>query len=164
MTSENFVIIGKIEEPINKEGVLKVKNFAPVSLWENLKRFYLKHKSGEYKPFEIEYTEFIGEKKLALKLKGIDTFEEALRLSSAHIFLPEKELPPLEEGEYYHFQLVGCEVYNEKNEYLGKVEYVQEGSFYPFLVLNNEVLIPFTEHFIVDVDLKAKKITVRNLL
>ena len=159
MNNQNFVIIGKIEDAFGYDGKLKVVLLAPHRLWEQLKKVYLKRKGGEYVPFEVERAEVRG-KKAYLKLKGIDTEEDALKAVGAHIYYPEEELPKLKSGEYYYYQLVGAEVYDEEGNKLGSVQYIHDSGMYPLLVLENERLIPFTKNFVLKVEPENKKIVV----
>jgi len=159
MEEKNSVIIGKIEDAFGVDGKLKVKLFAPQKLWENLRTIYLKRKSGEFVPFEVEKVEVRG-RKAYLKLKGIDTEEDALRLAGAHIFYPEEELPKLKSGEYYYYQLVGSKVVGKGGEEIGAVQYVHDGGLYPMLVLENDRIIPFTKNFVLKVDTENKTIVV----
>jgi 16S rRNA processing protein RimM len=159
MENNNFVVIGKIEDAFGTLGKLKVKIFAPQRLWESLQKIYLKRKGGTYEPFEVESVEVRG-RKAYLKLKGINTEEDALKMVGAHIYYPEEELPELKSGEYYYYQLVGSEVYTDKGEKLGTVQYIHESGGYPILVLENNLMIPFNRHFVKEVDTENKKIVV----
>ena len=156
---KEFAVIGKIEDAFGYDGKLKVNIFAPQRVWESLKKVYLKRKGGEYIPFEVEQLEVRG-KKAYLKLKGIDTEEDALKAVGAHIYYPEGELPQLKSGEYYYFQLIGSKVVDQQGRELGKVEYIHEGGMYPMLVLDNERIIPFTKNFVVEVKPEEKLIVV----
>jgi 16S rRNA processing protein RimM len=156
---KDFAIIGKIEEAFGYDGKLKVKIFAPQKLWEGLDKVYLKRRGGNYEPFEVESLEVRG-KKAYLKLKGIDTEEDALKTVGAHIYYPEEELPELKSGEYYYFQLIGSKVVDKEGKELGTVQYIHDGGMYSMLVLDNEKIIPFTKNFVIKVNPKDKTIVV----
>ncbi len=159
MDKQNFVIIGKIEDTFGYSGKLKVLLLAPHRVWEGLSRVYLKKKGGDYVPFDVEKVEVRG-KKAYVKLKGIDSEEEALKTVGAHIYFPEGDLPKLKSGEYYYYQLLGCEVLDKHGNKLGTVQYIHDGGPYPMLVLEKDRLIPFTKNFVLKVNLEAKKIVV----
>lgn len=154
-----MVIIGKIEDAFGVDGKLKVKLFAPQRLWESLEEIYLKKRGGDFVPFKVERSEIRG-RKAYLKLEGVDSEEEALRLSGAHIFYPEEKLPKLKSGEYYYYQLVGSKVVGKNGKEFGTVQYVHDGGMYPILVLEDDKLIPFTKNFVVKVDTKNGTIVV----
>jgi 16S rRNA processing protein RimM len=60
-----------------------------------------------------------------LTLAGIDSRQAALDLVGKAIFLDEDQLPPLEEGQYYYFQLVDQPVWVDGEE-VGRVVAVEE--------------------------------------
>lgn len=60
-----------------------------------------------------------------LFLAGIDSRQAALDLVGKAIFLDEDQLPPLEQGQYYYFQLVGQPVWVDGVE-VGRVVSVEE--------------------------------------
>jgi len=57
---------------------------------------------------------------LLLKLGGCDDRNGADKLRGMLVQIPIEEAMPLEEGEYYHFQLIGMQVETESGELLGK--------------------------------------------
>ncbi|RTZ58528.1 MAG: 16S rRNA processing protein RimM [Gammaproteobacteria bacterium] len=159
MEQKEFVILGKIEDTFGYDGKLKIKIFAPQKLWEGLRKVFLKRKGGDYIPFEVQHLEVRG-RKAYLKLKGIDSEEEALKTVGAHIYYPQEELPQLKAGEYYYFQLIGAKVVDKNGESLGKVQYIHDGGMYSMLVLDDERIIPFTKNFVLEVDTDKKLIVV----
>jgi len=153
------VIVGKIEDAFGYDGKLKVKIFAPQRLFETAEKLYLKRKTGEFVPFEVESVEVRG-KKAYLKLKGIDSEEDALKAVGAHLYYPENQLPELKSGEYYYYQLVGSKVVDAAGNELGTVQYVHDTGMYPMLVLENDLIIPFTKNFVLEVKPEEKTIVV----
>ena len=159
MDKKEFVILGKVEDAFGNEGKLKVRIFAPQRLWEELNEVFLKKKGGDFLPFEVEHLEVRG-KKAYLKLKGVDSADDALKMVGAHISYPQEKLPPLKPGEYYYFQLIGARVVDKEGNPLGEVQYIHDGVSYPMLVLNDERIIPFTKNFVLEVDTDKKLIVV----
>ena len=77
--------------------------------------------------------------------------------------MPEDELRPLGEGEYYHFQILGLEVRTTTGEVLGRVEQIiSTGSNDVFVVRGprGEVLIPAVDDVVKSVDPAAGRIEV----
>jgi 16S rRNA processing protein RimM len=75
----------------------------------------------------------------------------------------ERDADRLEPGEYYHRDLIGCDVVTESGESIGQVTAVDDGHGQTRLVVRsrrNEVLIPLADE-ICTVDIAAKRITVR---
>ncbi len=106
-----------------------------------------------------------------IKFVGIDTPEDAKKLTNAYLYSDEKstkEQLALDEGEYFWFDIIGLALY-EKGEYLGRVEDIQRMPQCDYLLvrtaqelvsqkLPKSFLLPFSDPFIVDVDLEAKRI------
>lgn len=68
------------------------------------------------------------------------------------------DLPPLEEGTYYHFQLVGLVVEERGGQRLGTVRAVLPGVANDNLELDTGVLVPMVEDAIAAVDLDAGRV------
>jgi 16S rRNA processing protein RimM len=96
---------------------------------------------------------------------GIASMNDAERLAGRELRIAEDAdaADLLEEGEYFHRDLIGCVVVTEKGDAIGEVAAVEgEGGQSRLVVRSrrNEVLIPLAED-ICTVDVKAKRITVR---
>lgn len=64
------------------------------------------------------------------------------------------ENPPLEEDEFYVEQLIGMSVFNENNEFLGKINDVINIPSNDILEIVNDlqkILIPFVDEYIVEI-------------
>ena len=57
-----------------------------------------------------------------IQFEGVRSVEEAATLVNKELFVREKDLVPLEDGEYYEYQLIGLDVINMKKEKIGTVE------------------------------------------
>jgi len=98
-----------------------------------------------------------------LKLAGIDGATAAEGMRHRLLEVPEEELRPLGEGEYYHFQILGLEVLTTSGEVLGRVEQIiSTGSNDVFVVRGprGEVLIPALDDVVKSVDPTAGRIEV----
>lgn len=88
---------------------------------------------------------------ILLKLEGIDSVEQAEALRGASVFVPLEEAVSLEDGAYYHYQIIGLHVMTQQGDELGKVTdilvtgsndvYVVDGKY-------GEVLIPATKEVV----------------
>lgn len=97
--------------------------------------------------------------------KGIASMNDAELLAGTELRVAEDERDAdrLEPGEYYHRDLIGCEVVTEGGESIGQVTAVDDDHGQTRLVVRgrrNEVLIPLADP-ICTVDIAAKRITVR---
>ena len=83
-----------------------------------------------------------------LGLSGIDSRNAAEELRGALLEVPESDLTPLPEGQYYRFQVIGLEVRTPEGRSLGRVaEILSTGSNDVYVVRGGprELLIPAIE-------------------
>ena len=82
--------------------------------------------AAEGSRYEIESV-WLHDGRPVLKFRGIDTISDAEALVGAEVRLPAAERMPLEEGEFYQADLIGCEVVEQPSgESLGEVTGWQE--------------------------------------
>ena len=111
---------------------------------------------------ELHIEEFWPHKgRMVLKFEGVDSIDEAEQLNGCEIQIPRSERAELEPGVAYVGDLVGCEVV-ASGAAIGKVDEVQFGAGdAPLLVIHQgkrEVLIPFAEAFLTEVNLEGRRI------
>jgi 16S rRNA processing protein RimM len=98
-----------------------------------------------------------------LKLVGCDDRNAADSLRGEWLQVPEAEGIPLEEGEYYLYQLEGLAVYSEEGQHLGRLVEVLETKANNVFVINGplgEVLLPDTPEIIKQIDFENGRMTV----
>jgi 16S rRNA processing protein RimM len=98
---------------------------------------------------------------LVLKLRGVNSISEVERLVGAELAVLEKDLPPVEEGSFYTFQLKGCQIVAADGEALGTVTGVLDSGGTPILKVDGkdgEILIPFAQSFLRRIDLGQQRI------
>ncbi len=103
---------------------------------------------------------------LLLKLGGCDDRNEAEELRGMLVQIPTEEAVPLEEGEYYHFQIIGAAVETESGEALGRVvEVLETGANDVYIVRGprGELLVPAIESVVRELGLDAKRVVIRPL-
>lgn len=104
-----------------------------------------------------------GERKILVKFAGIDDRTTAEKIVGEFLFVKVSERPRPEKGSYYLDEIVGCEVWTEEGEKLGRVEEVltyQAQDVWTVREGKREYSIPAVKEFIRSVDVKRKKITV----
>jgi len=97
---------------------------------------------------------------LILKFRGVDTIEEAERLRGSEVRIPMSERVPLDPGEFFVSELVGCEIVDRTGAVLGRVSGWEDSGGTGQLVVDDDWLIPFVRHICVDIDPAARRITV----
>ena len=98
---------------------------------------------------------------LIFKFQGVDTISGAERLNGAEVRVPQAERVPLEEGEFFQSDLMGCEVVERSSgTRLGCVTGWEDGGGAGLLVVDSQWLIPFARSICVEIDPQAKRIAV----
>lgn len=108
-----------------------------------------------------------GDEVVAL-FSGIDNREAAEALRGSVVFISRSHFPALPEDEYYWVDLIGLSVFNRRGDALGTVKGLIDNGAHPVLQVTvensenkvRELLIPFVDQFIGDVDREGGKITV----
>jgi len=98
-----------------------------------------------------------------LKLSGIDDREAAFALREQLLTVPESELEPLGEGEYYRSQLVGLAVESTTGASLGRVtDVLSTGANDVYVVRGErgEILVPATDDIVKEIDLARGRMVI----
>ena len=153
-----FITIGKILAPCGIKGKLKVevatdfpRRFAPGST------VYVDHQS-----VTIESTSWTKGKAI-IKLDTVNDVADAQRLHGKLIEIHHSQVRPLPEGQYYHFQLIGLEVWTTQGELLGNIAEIltaESNDNYVVRGAKGEVLIPAIGDVVKSIDLDRGRITI----
>lgn len=101
------------------------------------------------------------ERRLVLKFAGVDSINDADALRGWQVCVPSTERAPLEPGEYYLDDLVGCTVVDQAtSNTLGTVTAWSEAGGGSMLEVDGEWLLPFVKAMCVGVELEARRILV----
>ncbi len=99
--------------------------------------------------------------------EGISTPEQAARHTGKTVFVRAEDRPPLPEGEYYHHQIIGLDVFDEAGASLGVVSEILETGANDVYVVKNpagrEILLPALEQVVLEIDLERKMMKVHLL-
>ena len=105
-------------------------------------------------------------RRMLVKFAGIDDRGEAEGLRGANLVVPESWLPSLPDGEWWSHEIVGCEVRTQGGHRLGVVaEVIPNPANDLWVTVNDgeETLIPAIADVLVEVDVGAKRIVVREV-
>jgi 16S rRNA processing protein RimM len=105
---------------------------------------------GDGTAYQVEEVwEHSGE--LVFKFKGVDSISDAEKLRGAEVQVPVAERVELDPGEYFHSDLIGCEV-RASGRVIGKVTNFEEYGGPPLLEIDGgRMLIPFVKAICVDI-------------
>jgi len=101
---------------------------------------------------------------LLLRFEGIDTPEAAGIYRNEPVWVPAADRPPLPPGQYYHHELLGCQVVDEEQGTIGTlVEILSTGANDVYVVQRisgREVLLPAIASVILETNLNERTIRV----
>lgn len=160
---QEYLEVGQIVNTNGLKGLLKINPFTDdITRFERLKTILVEHKK-ELLEFEIESVIY-QKKQVLLKLKGIDTIEEAEKYREDYLKINRNKEEKLPEDTYYIVDLIGLDIYTEGGELLGKLDDIfSTGSNDVYVVKNIEgkqILLPAISDVIKNIDLEQKKIVV----
>jgi len=120
----------------------------------------------EHKPITLASVRPHGENML-VRLRGVNTPEAAGQYRNTWLFIKTKDAPPLPEGQYYQYQLLGLKVVDEADHPLGTLtEILETGANDVYVVKDEagkEILLPAIPSVILDVQPEAGLIRVHVL-
>ncbi|MFC1974494.1 ribosome maturation factor RimM [Chloroflexota bacterium] len=154
-----FITIGKILAPWGIKGKLKVEivtNF-PQRFTRSAKVYINRQ------PMTIDSAEW-HKGKVILKLDAINSIEDAQRLRGQPVEIPLSHLQHLPEGQYYHFQLIGLEVWTTQGELLGNITEIltaESNDNYVVSGAKGEILIPAIEDVVSSIDLNKGQVVIK---
>ncbi|MFW6195427.1 MAG: ribosome maturation factor RimM [Chloroflexota bacterium] len=100
---------------------------------------------------------------VVVKLDAVHTPEQADELRDTVLEMEDSDIPPLPDGEFYHYQVIGCAVHTAHGEDIGTVkEIIATGANDVFVVQaeEGEVLVPAIGGVVETIDVDGRVITV----
>ena len=111
-------------------------------------------------PYQVEST-WWHDGRLIVKIRGVDSMTDAEKLRGWQVCVPLAERAPLEEGEYYFDDLIGCAVWDRKSgEGIGTVTSWSELGGGAMLEIDRDWLLPFVKAICIDIDVAGRRIGV----
>ena len=92
---------------------------------------------------------------LRIRFDEIRDRDSAEKLVGAGLFIFRSELPEAEPGSWYWCDLIGLDVYDSDNRYIGRVtSMIETGSNDVFVITGNdeETLVPAIDSVVIDID------------
>lgn len=158
--------IGQIVNHFGIKGMVKVNPFTDdISQFEEMETI-LVDKKGSLLEIQIEEVKY-SKNQVLLKLKGIDTVEDAEKYRNCYLKLPREKARKLPKNTYFIADLIGLEVYTEEGNLLGKVDDIYNTGASDIYVIKDElgkqILLPAIKDVIKQIDLEQEKIVVHLL-
>ncbi|MGB9779276.1 ribosome maturation factor RimM [Caldanaerobacter sp.] len=159
--------VGKVTSPHGIKGEVKVYPLTNVpERFYELPYVWVFHEQDLQIKYEIENVKITPKGMVLLKLKGVDTRNDAEKLKGVFLKVDEENALRLEENEYFIADLIGIKVYTEEGELLGTLkEVLQTGAndVYVVKAREREILLPAIKEVIKKVDVEGKVMIVRLL-
>ena len=163
MTQAEYITVGKFGRTHGLDGAIYITPLTDFpDRFGELKEAYLATESG-WNKVEIESVQMHNGRPV-MKLKTIDTMEQAAQLVNRELAVKRHQLMPLEPDQYYVFDLVGCAVVDcESGEVIGTLTDVVR---YPandvYVIQGNgrEILLPAIPQVIREISLERREMVV----
>lgn len=164
MGSDELVIVGKLGRPRGVQGEMYITPLTDFpERFDGMEEIHVKSRDG-WEKMKIVSAVLIGNRPV-VRFVGVGTPEEAARMTNRELAVPKDQLVTLPEGEFFVFDLIGCEVFEQTSgQPIGKVIDVEK---YPandvYVVQTDEdkqLQVPVVGEFVKDIDVIAKRIIV----
>ena len=160
----DLITIGRVIRPHGIDGTLKVLPLTDFPQhFKSLKGIFLV--KGRITKTTVEHTRF-HKGHVLIKVKQCRDRSAAEKWIGAEVKIDSQDLWPLQNGEYYRFQIEGLNVITEEGECLGNVtEIISTGSNDVYVVKKGkkEYLLPAIKEVIKLIDLERKVMIVHLL-
>ena len=102
---------------------------------------------------------------LVVTLKGVTSRDEAERLNGVELYVPRDRLPPTDDGEYYHADLIGLAAVTSAGDAFGRVVAIHNFGAGDIIEIappdgGPTRLLPFTDAVVPTVDLAAGQVVI----
>jgi 16S rRNA processing protein RimM len=154
-----LVVVGAIEGAFGVKGEVRVKSFTAEP--ENI---------AAYGPLLDAHGAVVITPKRLRPIKGgfaiaapeVTSREQAEALRNTLLHVPRERLPPPEEDEFYHIDLIGCRVETPSGDMLGVVRAIHDFGAGDVLEIARagaqSLFLPFTKAAVPAVDLAARRL------
>lgn len=162
----SWIELGVIAKPHGVRGEIRVHVFNPEStLLQELAEVFLIGEDGDEPTLvEVESTRQ-GPNALLMRLAGVGSREDAEGLRGHTLCVPREALPALEEGEYYHADLIGLDAFDGERA-VGKIIDVLDYPSAECLKIQcpgGYIEVPMLPKWLERVDVKAGKVHLKDL-
>lgn len=153
----DYLVVGRLGKPHGVWG--EVRLYVMTDFPERLKRGVTVYLGDEHRPERIRSFRNMDEYALAT-FEGYGDRETAETLRNETVYVRADDRPPLEEGEYYHHQIIGLSVYADEYKPdippIGKVKDILETGANDVLIIEDEnggqLLLPMLDETILKID------------
>lgn len=158
-----LVAIGKILKPIGIRGALKIEPLTDTpERFQQLRRVWIGASAKSAREASIRSVE-TQMHYVVLSVDSIQSVEKAEEFRHAYVFVPLDERIPPKEGAYFIDAIIGCNVYDGADTFIGTVGDVfsmPANDVWLVRTPEKEILLPAVKFFIRNVDVENKRIII----
>jgi 16S rRNA processing protein RimM len=162
-----YLLLGEILRPHGVRGELRMRILTdyPERI-KKLKTVYvgMAVDAADVREYHVQYMRKHQDYGL-LKLAEIDDRDQADLLRALFVMVPIEKAVPLDEGEFYLYQVIGLSVQTTEGQIIGTIREVLETGANDVYVIDSpeygEVLIPVTEDIVIKTDIPGQTVIIR---
>ena len=154
------VVVARVNGPHGRDGALNIELLSDLPGRFDVGRELIVDGNA----VSISEARQTGPSSALVRLEGINNRGQAAALAGKFLSALPDESASLDDGEFFHYQLIGMQVRTEDGEELGEIkEILETGSNDVYIVRGpaGEVLIPAVAHVLTDVDVSSGVMLVR---
>ena len=157
-----WTCVGKVLGASGVNGLIKIQSFCQTP--SDIEKYNPLKIDGFSKQISIKIIKKT-RSNMKIHIPEINSRDKAEKLKGAFLFACKSSFPSTYEEEYYYVELIGTEVYQQNNTYLGTVQNVENYGAGSFLEVASDrskepQLIPFNHRFVLKVNLDQNQIIV----
>ena len=156
--------IGKIINTHGIKGEVKVQQHTDfMERFDKGNIVFIQKDGTDWKPLTIRSSR-THKNNILLQFESYETLHDVEPLKNELLYIKEEQLTPLEEDEFYYFEIIGLEVETTDGEYIGRIDHIlSPGANDGWVVKtknNKEILIPYIEPVVKEVHIEEKKVII----
>jgi 16S rRNA processing protein RimM len=157
-----LVLLGRISDAHGLKGEVKIATFTAAP--EDIAAYGPLSSADGSQHFEIAYLRPLKEGAVIARLRGISGRTAAEKLRGTELYVAREALPPAEDDEYYHSDLIGLTAVSSSGELIGTLIAVHNFGASDLLEVRfpnsaKTELVPFDGTHVPHVDLAAATVT-----
>lgn len=156
-----FLIIGRVLKPWSYRGEMKIEILTDFpKRFASLQTVFV---GDDAKRFSVERAHLHG-KYVLLKLKGIDSTEDADKLRDQLVQVARADAVQLPKGQHFIHELIGLRVVTTEGENLGVIEEILDTGANDVYIVRNEtreILLPASEEVVKEIAIERGEIIVK---
>ena len=144
--------------PFGIKGFSNYLSFVNNFYLDESNKFYIQ-KNSQYLPVKIIFKTFKNKK--ILKINDNLDRNEAKLFTNHELYLERSVLKQTDTDEYYHVDLIGLNVYDVNNNFIGIIDEIISNNNLDYINVkldNNFLMIPFTKNKVRRIELSLKKL------